>query len=148
MIAPLTPTGSCVPLHPVLDLEPFGHQDFRLGRRGVVNLICVDAGASACRSLGSASFGPSSVAPPSLSHLESARWRSFAASRGARFPLATRSPFPAGLKQEPGAPFRLIDPRLDEARRRDVAMLVTDVVGLPEASGEILVVFAKFGQHV
>src|SRR5262249_62166130 len=56
--------------------------------------------------------------------------------------------FAAGLVEEPDSPLRLVDPDLDQARRRHVAVLVADDVGLAHPRGERLVVFAQFGEHV
>src|SRR6185437_9906146 len=43
--------------------------------------------------------------------------------------VSARIAFAARLEQEPGAPLGLVDPDLDEARGRDVAVLFADVVG-------------------
>src|ERR1700751_1970268 len=53
-----------------------------------------------------------------------------------------------GLEQEPGAPLGFIDPVFQQACARHVAVLVAEVVDLPHARGELLVVVAKLGQHV
>src|SRR4029453_1678643 len=54
----------------------------------------------------------------------------------------------AGLEQEPGALFGLVDPVLEKTCRRYVAVLVAQVVHLAHALGEVLVVLAQLGQHV
>jgi hypothetical protein len=50
---------------------------------------------------------------------------------------------PRGLEEEPGAPLRLVDPHLDEARGGDVAVLAAQVVGLPKPRRKLLV--ASYG---
>src|SRR5258706_3438499 len=50
--------------------------------------------------------------------------------------------------QEPRASLRLVDPDLDQARRRDVAGLVTDRVRFAHVRGERRVVFAELCEHV
>lgn len=55
---------------------------------------------------------------------------------------------PPGFEQEPGSAFGFVYPALDEARRRDVAVLVAHAVDFTQTSGEPLVVFAKLGEHV
>src|SRR4051812_35534387 len=54
----------------------------------------------------------------------------------------------ARFKQEPGATLRLVDPVLDQARRRDVAGFIYNIVHLAQAGRELLVVLAELGQHV
>src|SRR5258705_13976611 len=56
--------------------------------------------------------------------------------------------FAAGLVEEPDSPLRLVDPDLDQACRRHVAMLVAGDVGLAHPRGERLVVFAQLREHV
>src|SRR5580658_8388312 len=53
-----------------------------------------------------------------------------------------------GLEQEPGPPLGLVDPVLEQARGRDVAIFVADIVYLAHDRGQALVVVAKFGEHV
>src|SRR5450432_310868 len=59
-----------------------------------------------------------------------------------------RVPAPAGLEEEPGTTFGLVDPHLDEACTRDIAVLVAHVMDLAQACGEFLVVVTQLGQHV
>src|SRR3954470_3393129 len=54
----------------------------------------------------------------------------------------------ARLVQEPDAPFRLVDPHLEEAGGGDIAALVAHAVRRAHGSGKPLVVFAQLGQHV
>jgi len=49
-------------------------------------------------------------------------WRSFGAS----------NPNARGLEQEPGAPLGFVDPVFKQARRRDVAMLISKPTGLAQ----------------
>jgi hypothetical protein len=49
-----------------------------------------------------------------------------------------------GLEQEPRAPLRLIDPVLDQARARHVAVLVAQVMGLAQPRGQLFVILAQF----
>src|SRR5258705_10723218 len=56
--------------------------------------------------------------------------------------------FAPSLVEEPDSPLRLVDPDLDQARRRHVAMLVADDVGLAHPRGERLVVLAQLRKHV
>src|SRR5579871_3219282 len=53
-----------------------------------------------------------------------------------------------GLVQEPDPAFAFVDPVLQHARRRNVAMLVAEIMGLAHCSNQPLVVFAQLGQHV
>src|SRR5580693_2631269 len=62
--------------------------------------------------------------------------------------VARRVPLAARLVQEPNSPFRLVDPVLDEARSRNVAHLVNDVVRFPQTRRQGHVVLAQFRQHV
>jgi hypothetical protein len=54
----------------------------------------------------------------------------------------------ADFEEEPCAPFRFVDPGLNEAGRRDIAVLVTNIVCLAQPGGERLIVLAQLGQHV
>ena len=49
----------------------------------------------------------------------------------------------AGFEEEPCAPFRFVDPGLNEAGRRDIAVLVTNIVCLAQPGGERLIVLAR-----
>src|SRR5262245_28914790 len=53
-----------------------------------------------------------------------------------------------GFEEEPGSPLGLVDPDFDEARGRDVAVLVANIVNLAQTGCERLVVIAQFSQHV
>src|SRR5262249_2133966 len=52
------------------------------------------------------------------------------------------------LEQKPGAPFGLVDPKFDQARGSDVAMLLANVMGLTKTGSECLVVLPQLGKHV
>src|SRR3954471_13605577 len=52
------------------------------------------------------------------------------------------------LEQKPDAAFGFVDPDLDEARRSDVAMLLTHIVRGSQRSEKRLVVLAQVGDHV
>src|SRR5215813_3252633 len=54
----------------------------------------------------------------------------------------------ARLVEEPDAALRLVDPDLDQAGRRHVAVLLGDAVRLAQARREPLVVLAQLGEHV
>jgi hypothetical protein len=54
----------------------------------------------------------------------------------------------ARFVQKPDAALGLVDPDLDQARRRDVAFLLAEVVGLPHAGDQRLVVRVQLSQHV
>src|SRR6266568_6974112 len=68
--------------------------------------------------------------------------------------LATASPrsiflpAAAGLEQEPDALLGLVDPHLEQARGRDVAVLVADRVRRAHEAREALVVVSQLGEHV
>src|SRR5262249_3323694 len=51
-------------------------------------------------------------------------------------------------QQEPSAPLRFVDPVLDQARGRHVAMLVGKVMGLSQVRDELFIVLAQLGQQV
>jgi hypothetical protein len=57
-------------------------------------------------------------------------------------------PASACLKQEPGAPFGLVNPHFDQAGSGNVAVLFADTVGFAKARGESLAVLTQFSQHV
>src|SRR5437764_574870 len=52
------------------------------------------------------------------------------------------------LEQEPGPPLRLVDPRLQQACGRYVAMIVAEVMRLPQVGSKLLIVIPQFRQHV
>src|ERR1700722_9924884 len=52
------------------------------------------------------------------------------------------------FEQEPGAAFGLVDPDFQEARGGDIAVFVADAVDRAHSPDELLVVVAKFSQHV
>ena len=52
------------------------------------------------------------------------------------------------FKQEPGTSLRLVDPVLNKARRGDIAQIIHDIVNLPKATGESLIVFSQFRKHI
>src|SRR5262249_33652383 len=62
--------------------------------------------------------------------------------------MARKPSSPACLEQEPDALFGLVDPDLDEARRRHVVALVANTMDLPHADDQRLVVLAQLAQHV
>src|SRR5215468_11673719 len=78
--------------------------------------------------------------PPGISSTESTRAVTSARVRS--------SGISCGLEQEPGAPLSLIDPDLDQARARHIAVLVAKPMRLPEVCGKLLVVVAELGKHV
>src|SRR5690348_4259759 len=53
-----------------------------------------------------------------------------------------------GLEQEPGPPLCFVDPHFDEARGRDVAVVVAHVMDLAQRRRQAPVVVAQLGQHV
>jgi hypothetical protein len=55
---------------------------------------------------------------------------------------------PGGFKQEPYAALGFVDPIFEHARRRDIAMLITEIVNLAHFVGELQIIIAKLGQHV
>src|SRR5262249_58003983 len=61
---------------------------------------------------------------------------------------ARRLAVPACLEQEPDAPFRLVDPVLQQARGRDIAMLLAQIVRLAHVRRQPQVVLAQLGEHV
>jgi hypothetical protein len=54
----------------------------------------------------------------------------------------------AGFEQEPRASLRFVDPVLDEACGRNVAVLIYHAVHLAQAAGQSLVILAQRRQHV
>src|ERR1700677_4256819 len=52
------------------------------------------------------------------------------------------------LVEEPDATFGLVNPILDQARGRNIAILVAKRVGASQADRQLHVVLAKFGQHL
>src|SRR5215472_13940618 len=62
--------------------------------------------------------------------------------------VSGRTATAAGFIKEPGAPLGFVDPVLDQARARHVAMLVAHIVGHAHPRHEVLVVLAQFGEHV
>jgi hypothetical protein len=54
----------------------------------------------------------------------------------------------ARLEQEPDAPLGFVDPHFQQARRRDVAVLVADAVRFAHAVRQARVVLAQLGEHV
>src|SRR4030095_10930412 len=57
-------------------------------------------------------------------------------------------PPPSRFEQEPGAAFGFVDPDFDQARGRDIAMLVANVVRLAQTRGQSLVVLRQFSKHI
>ena len=55
---------------------------------------------------------------------------------------------PARFEQEPRPPLGLVDPVLEQARARDVVVLVAESVRLAHVRGELLVVLTQLCQHV
>src|SRR5438105_15034221 len=64
------------------------------------------------------------------------------------FLSARRIAAAARLEQKPDPPLRLVDPDFEQARRRDVAVLLADAVRLAHVRGEAHVVLAQLRQHV
>src|ERR1019366_4857730 len=56
--------------------------------------------------------------------------------------------WPGCLKQEPGAPLRLVDPGFQQARAGDVAVLVAKAVRFAQAGRQLPVVVTQLGEHV
>jgi len=56
--------------------------------------------------------------------------------------VAGRIPSAAGFEQEPGAPFRLVNPDFDQAGGGDVFVILTNVVSLAKSRRQHLAVFA------
>src|SRR5262245_45692084 len=54
----------------------------------------------------------------------------------------------ACFEQEPGASLSLVDPDFQQARGRNIVMLVAQPVRLAQARGELLVVVTQLGEHV
>src|SRR5215475_5404419 len=54
----------------------------------------------------------------------------------------------ADLEEEPASTLGFVDPHFDQARRRDVAPLVADVVRLAQARRQRTVVLAQLRDHV
>src|SRR5205823_2678406 len=52
------------------------------------------------------------------------------------------------FRQEPGAALGFVDPVLDQARRRNILMLVTDVMCRTQEFSELEVIAAKLSQHI
>ena len=52
------------------------------------------------------------------------------------------------LKQEPGSPLCLIDPKYQEARGRNVTVFVAKAVNLAHACCQLLIVVKQFGHHI
>lgn len=56
--------------------------------------------------------------------------------------------WPGDLEQEPQTPLRLVDPVLDQARRRHVGMRGRQFVRLTQRVDQLTVIFPKLGQHI
>jgi hypothetical protein len=52
------------------------------------------------------------------------------------------------FEQEPNTTFGLIDPVLEETRGSDIACLIAKIVHSAHAPDEILLILAKFAQHI
>src|SRR6478672_8004185 len=55
---------------------------------------------------------------------------------------------PSCFEQEPCASFRFVDPHLEQARRRNVVIVVAKAVRAAHFRSQLLVVLAKLGKHV
>ena len=55
---------------------------------------------------------------------------------------------PRRFKKEPHPLFGLIDPVFQQARGRDVAMLVAEIVNLAHGADQLQIIVSQFGQHV
>src|SRR5215831_18966499 len=53
-----------------------------------------------------------------------------------------------GLEEEPVAPFRLVDPSLDQAGGGHISVLVTNSVCLTQTRRQLLIVFTQFSEHI
>src|SRR6266853_484595 len=58
------------------------------------------------------------------------------------------SPFPATACAARRSPFRFVDPILDQACARHIAMLVTQAMRLTQVGRQHLVIVAQLGEHV
>src|SRR5581483_8200995 len=76
--------------------------------------------------------------------------RSMCASTEASFSMLAPRLVAAAARfvEEPDAPFRLVDPYLEQAGGGDIAALVAYAVGGAHRGGKALVVLAQLGQHV
>ena len=54
----------------------------------------------------------------------------------------------AGLEQEPRAPFRLVDPGLEQARARDVSVFVAKCMRLAKPRRQLNVVLVQLREHL
>src|SRR5262245_34710557 len=68
--------------------------------------------------------------------------------QSARVRAKMRSAAAGRLKEEPGAPFRLIDPSLDQAGAGHISVLVANSVCLTQMGRELLVVVTQFSEHI
>jgi hypothetical protein len=55
---------------------------------------------------------------------------------------------PGRFVLEPGSPLRFVYPDFQQARGRDVAVLVAEIVRFTLGRGQLLIVLAELGQHV
>lgn len=82
-----------------------------------------------------------------------ANGRAFSASKPGQVRLAPRIGCPQlsrapGLKQEPDAPLRLVDPNLQQTGGGDVVLFAAKIVNFTHAGEQRLIVFAQLGEHI
>src|SRR5580698_9756342 len=61
---------------------------------------------------------------------------------------ASRGSVPGRLEEKPRPPFGLVDPHLEQAGRRDIAVPLAGMVGFAHARDQAFVVLAELGEHV